>query len=274
MPGLKAFFSGFLCFFLFHYSWLAFSNKTLAQTATLPIAPQLDAPVKVTEITAEHHLILDDGTIVKLAGLLLPTQQDCTRLKVVCPLVEQLTHYLEKTLTNQQAFIAKSPRYFDRYDRLLAQVKSKEGNWIQKEILEQGFARTITTTANQTDLTPMLHIENQARYARQGIWQLEAFQVLQTDRLDSKTNRFQIIEGIVQTTANIRGTIYLNFGQDWRTDFTIKLEKNNQTAFTNKGADLLETVGRKIRIRGWLFWENGPMISLYTPKQLEYLSVE
>ncbi|WP_417452554.1 thermonuclease family protein [Kiloniella sp.] len=274
MPKLKAFISRFLFFFLFQYSWLSFDGISSAQQAPAHLTLTLDKLVQVTEITADHQLILADGTTVKLAGLLLPTQQDCGRLKVVCPLVERLSHYLQTILFNQQIYIASSPQYFDRGDRLLAQVKNKEGNWVQKEILEQGLGRIITTTARPTDLVQMLYVENQARQAQRGIWRLRAFQVLPTNNLNDKTDRFQIIEGTIKKTAEVRGTIYLNFGKDWRTDFTIKLEKNHRVAFANKGKDLLQTAGHKVRIRGWLFWENGPMISLYTPEQLEHLSIE
>ncbi len=274
MRRLKAFISRFLFFFLFHYSWLSFGEFVSAQQAPAYLEPTFDKPVQVMEITADHQLILADGTTIKLAGLLLPTQQDCDRLKVVCSLVERLSHYLETTLLNQIIYISDTPQYFDRDDRLLAQIKNNEGTWVQKEILEQGLGRIITTTARPTDLTIMLPLENMARQSQKGLWRLKAFQILQTDNLNDKTDRFQIIEGTIKKTAEVRGTIYLNFGEDWRTDFTIKLEKNHRAAFANKGKDLLQTVGHKIRIRGWLFWENGPMISVYTPEQLEYLSIE
>ncbi|WP_053005621.1 thermonuclease family protein [Kiloniella spongiae] len=274
MPTLKASIPRLFLLSLPLYGWLSFGEPVSAQETPPSFEPAFDKRVKVTAITTAHHLRLADDTTIKLAGLLLPTQQDCERLAVVCPVVEQLTSYLATTLDQQQIYIASNTLNLDRNDRLLAQVKNKESNWIQKGILQQGYGRVITTTAHPTDLKEMLRIEDQARVAQKGIWHLKAFQVLKTDNLNTKTDRFQIIEGTIQKTAEVRGTVYLNFGQDWRKDFTIKLEKNHRTSFVNKGKNLLEMVGKRVRIRGWLFWENGPMISLYTPEQLEFLSTE
>ncbi|WP_120498531.1 thermonuclease family protein [Kiloniella sp. EL199] len=274
MPELKAFISRFFLLSPLFYSWLSFGGLVAAQETSPSFEPTFDKRVKVTAITSAHHLRLADDKIIKLAGLLLPTPQDCERLTAVCPVVEQLTRYLETTLGQQQVYIASNSLSLDRNDRLLTQVKNREGHWIQKEILEKGYGRVMTTTATSADLKEMLRIENQARQSQSGIWRLKAFQVLQTDNLNNKTDRFQIIEGTIQKTAEVRGTIYLNFGQDWRKDFTIKLEKNQRLSFTNKGKDLLDMIGKRVRIRGWLFWENGPMISLYRPEQLEFLSTE
>ncbi len=274
MPTLKASIPRLFLLSLPLYGWLSFGEPVSAQETSPSFEPTFDKPIDVTAITTAHHLKLTDGTTLKLAGLLLPTQQDCNRLTAVCPIVEELTSYLATTLDQQQIYIASNTLNLDRNDRLLAQVKSKEGKWIQKEILEQGYGRVITTTAHSTDLKEMLRIEDQARQNKKGLWRLKAFQVLQTDNLNNKTDRFQIIEGTIQKTAEVRGTVYLNFGQDWRKDFTIKLEKNHRASFVNKGKNLLEMAGKKVRIRGWLFWENGPMISLYTPEQLEFLSTE
>jgi hypothetical protein len=65
--------------------------------------------------------------------------------------------------------------------------------------------------------------------------------------------------------------IYLNFAKDWRSDFTISVEREDGAAFTAAGIDLKDLTGRRVRVRGWLEWRNGPMIEATHAEQLEIL---
>ena len=80
---------------------------------------------------------------------------------------------------------------------------------------------------------------------------------------------FQIIEGTILQAADVRGTIYLNFGEDWRTDFTVSIRKRARKTFVNE--DPASWNGRKIRVRGWLKSRNGPMIEATHAEQIELL---
>jgi hypothetical protein len=67
------------------------------------------------------------------------------------------------------------------------------------------------------------------------------------------------------------GRIYLNFADDWRSDFTISIERKDIPAFTEAGIDPKQLAGKQVRVRGWIEWRNGPMIAATHPEQLELL---
>jgi hypothetical protein len=67
------------------------------------------------------------------------------------------------------------------------------------------------------------------------------------------------------------GRIYLNFGNDWRSDFTISIDRKDVRAFAAAGIDLKGLAGKRVRVRGWIEWRNGPMIAATHPEQLELL---
>jgi hypothetical protein len=67
------------------------------------------------------------------------------------------------------------------------------------------------------------------------------------------------------------GRIYLNFGDDWRSDFTISIDRKEIPAFAAAGIDLKVLAGKKVRVRGWIEWRNGAMIAATHPEQLELL---
>jgi hypothetical protein len=81
---------------------------------------------------------------------------------------------------------------------------------------------------------------------------------------------FQIVEGRVVEAAEARsGRIYLNFGDNWREDFTATIEPADRPLFDAAGLDPLALAGRTIRLRGWIYAFNGPMITLTHPEQVE-----
>jgi len=80
----------------------------------------------------------------------------------------------------------------------------------------------------------------------------------------------QIVEGVVISTADVRGRIYLNFGSDYKTDFTIAIAKKNVKNFA--ALNPIELTGARLRVRGWVEMINGPMIWLDHPGRLEVLN--
>ena len=89
--------------------------------------------------------------------------------------------------------------------------------------------------------------------------------------LAQDVDSFQLVEGIITSAADVRGTVYLNFGADYKTDFTIVVAKKNRRSLERAGLDPMTLEGAKVRIRGWIELQNGPMIWLDDPNRLEIL---
>ena len=79
------------------------------------------------------------------------------------------------------------------------------------------------------------------------------------------------VEGRVLDTGNARGRIFLNFGRDWRTDFTVTIPSAARRDFVNAGLDPDSLAGLRIRVRGWVRSRDGPMIEATHPEQIEVL---
>jgi hypothetical protein len=62
---------------------------------------------------------------------------------------------------------------------------------------------------------------------------------------------------------------YLDFGADWRRDFTVRAATRSLKGFLRDGLDVAALQGKRILVRGWLFWHAGPMIELVHPRQIE-----
>jgi hypothetical protein len=74
----------------------------------------------------------------------------------------------------------------------------------------------------------------------------------------------------VLQAMNTRDRAYLNFGSDYKTDFTVSIAKHDAKNF-GRGFDPKLFAGHTIRVRGWIESINGPAINATHPEQIEVL---
>ena len=75
----------------------------------------------------------------------------------------------------------------------------------------------------------------------------------------------------MEKVAVVRGRLFLNFGADWRSDFTVTFRSRDRKRLEREGYDYRALAGRRIRVRGWLKSWNGPMIEATHAEQIEVL---
>ena len=160
----------------------------------------------------------------------------------------------------------------DRYGRLPAQVQRDDGIWLQGLLLAVGLARVHPTPLGRSRTAAMLAIENDARANRRGLWRLPTMQIRAADDAERAPSGLTLVEGRVIDAERRGDWWYLNFGQDWRRDFTVTIGKQALPAFAAAGTEPYALKGRTIRVRGVLQWRNGPMIEALIPEQIELIS--
>jgi micrococcal nuclease len=159
----------------------------------------------------------------------------------------------------------------DRYGRLLAQVWRDDGLWLQGELLRSGLARVHVTADTRPLASEMLAIENQARLAKAGLWRDRRFRVRSAAEARRAIGSFQLVEGRVVEAPRRADRWYLNFGEDWRSDFTVVVPAQALSDFAAAKLDLYALRGRVIRVRGWVESSNGPMIEAVIPEHIEII---
>jgi micrococcal nuclease len=200
--------------------------------------------------------------------------------EIEAPEPELATAWLEANLGGAQVRLAYDGERRDRYDRALAHafiVNADSENWVQAELVSAGLARVLTHPDNRTAAGALLALEDEARRAARGLWGDRRYRVRDTDPdvLAQDIGSVQLVEGRVLEVTQLRsGRTYLNFGSDYRSDFTILVEARDREAFEAilpDGAGLAGLATRRIRVRGWLQDENGPMIKIDHPERIELL---
>ncbi len=240
---------------------------------------------QVVRIIDGDSLVLASGLKVALSAIQAPKPKwvgkDETKYEA-WPLADEARETL-RTLTEGKTvklFYGGDKR--DRYGRAVAQVftlnaKGEPDIWLQEAMVKAGMARVYSWGGYNQDTVALYRAEILARKARRGIWNSKAtdgfydIRKPDPDPLVQYVDSVQIVEGILIKTAEVRGTIYLNFGADYKTDFTIAIPKKSRKHFKKATYDPLTLTGARVRVRGYIELYGGPIIWLNDPERLEVL---
>lgn len=166
----------------------------------------------------------------------------------------------------------------DRYDRPVVTAMFTRGEatiGLDAEMVQSGQAMVWPRPNADERAEQLLALEHEARMSASGGWGNGQFVVRSPDPdpLAQHLDSAQIIEGRVVAIGEARnGRLYLNFGMNWRTDFTVSLNREDRERFEELALyDPATLEGADIRVRGWLYAENGPMIHVQSPWQIEVL---
>jgi micrococcal nuclease len=242
-----------------------------ANAAELPDGLVADGSARVVKIIDGDTVVLDDGSEVRLVGLQAPKLALGRPDFEDWPLAHEARAALEKLLLDQAVTLAYGGRRIDRHGRRLAHLFLADGTWVQAAVLSDGMARVYSFPDNRAAVQDLLDLESAARAAGHGIWAEPWYAVRRIDGLESEIDSFQLVEGRVLEVARVKGRAYLNFGTDWKTDFTLVLDEDALRLFDAEGIAPENFEGRRVRARGWLESFNGPMIEITHPEQIEVI---
>lgn len=258
---------------------LRFAAALAAASALLAGAPAAAELRAGDEVLAERALdgdtlALAGGQVLRLAGILAPKATDRAMAgaeRQVAAAAEAARAALDGLARGRKFRLHFGVAREDRHGRLVALAQNADGAWLQDEILRLGHARVFTQAGGAGRAPQMLKIEAEARARRRGLWALAAYAVRADTEAGRFTDSFQLVEGRVVKAAAAREIFYLNFDRDFRRDFTVGLDRAALRAFRRAGVEPASLEGKRIRVRGWLIWRNGPYIGATHPEQVEVI---
>ena len=232
---------------------------------------------KVATIIDGDTLTLEDGQVIRLVGIQAPKLPLDRPNFTAWPLADEARQMLSELTLGNTVTLSYGGTRIDRHGRALAHLHLPDGRWVQGEMLHAGLARVYSFADNRARVAEMLLLEREARQAERGIWQLPYYAVrnaemgAKDDRLARDIDSFQLVEGRIRKAARVGKYMYLNFGSDYRTDFTISVAKRYWRKFDATQMTPAKLQGKHVRVRGWLTKRNGPMIEATHPEQIELL---
>ncbi len=260
-----------------------------AENTPAPVAP----PVIKGDFTALKHvssgrvdkvidaqtILLKDGKIVRLLSIEYPAaagdEPGASSIAAKARLDRLLPESAEVMLYQKRNRVAddKTGRV-NRMGHILAHlVKKDKEEWINGTLVAEGLAWVATDAANPDMADQLYALEQKARSGGKGLWAKDSGLGLLTPETASEGDgAFRVVEGTVNRAATSKNNLYLNFGDDWKKDFTVMISSEQRRLLSRKGIDPMALSGQKIRVRGWLRQWNGPLMELESPERLEILS--
>lgn len=225
----------------------------------------------VVEVIDGETLRLADGREVRLIGALTRVGPPSAKLDGQA---EAALGELARGKAVSLAF-PSGPARVDRHGRQLAHafVEGSEGRvWLQDYLLSHGYAVAYGLPGRFGCWKELRAGERMARARGAGIWSGTAFRVRSAEQpreLLRLRNSYQIVMGTVQRVTVSRNRVYVDFGSDWREDFTAGLALNGRLEGGEVTKRLQAFVGRRVEARGWVERRFGPYIEIWDERQIE-----
>ncbi len=202
-----------------------------------------DTLVTIESVLTPNKIRLSNNETIVLGGIIVK---------------EEAKNFLKKNYIGKVVSLFPEEKIYNRYQERVAHVKTVNGVWLQKELILNNLAQAFTMPSFTVHQRELMGFEKD-------------LSVLDAQNIASSIEGFQIIEGVVLDVVERGQRVYLNFGEDWRTDFTLSLDIKKRDGFLDQGFDIMGLKSKKIRVRGWLDHYNGPFITLTYPEQIEII---
>lgn len=218
-------------------------------------------------------LRLEDGLVVRLAGIAAPEPPLATP-PPAWPLAAASREALARLALGKDVALEFPVSGRDRYGRAIAVVTAEGADGsLAEALLAEGLARVMPGDEAPDCLSALFATEREAREKRLGLWAdpYYAIRAARDPTLVDRADAYDLVEGRV-LSVGVRGRIaYLDFGRDWRTDFTAVVAGPASEALAALGRAPVSLKGRQVRLRGWIERHDGPSLRVTNPAQLELL---
>jgi micrococcal nuclease len=201
---------------------------------------------------------LDDGTRVRLAGILAPRARDAGVADGRWPPEAAAKAALDALVTAKAVRLQFDTTRRDRHGNTLAHLvraDDSEGPSVQEQLLANGHARVDAIEGQRRCIDSLLIAENVARAAGRGLWTEPAYRVraaVPSRDIAAYQGTFQIITATVARIETGRGVTRMILGDDRRRDLTLAIRATDRETAGPLGGDLKILVGRQAEVRGWL----------------------
>lgn len=220
---------------------------------------------------------LEDGRTMRLSGIWLASDG----------LSAKLSSYINRTVVPYPS--TKRP---DRTGAVAAHFvllpkkaqKTGEKQWLQAEFLSLGIAFLYIYPDRESCAHGLRRFETEAKIMGKGIWS----QVLPEDiakgtqeqnvaiivgeaenlTIESAEGRYGIISGRVVSTGKSGRWRYLNFGNNFSRDFTVRITARAEKRLSEQGLTIKGLEEKRVEVRGVIQSLDGPMIDVFDAAQI------
>ena len=220
-------------------------------------------PVEIAAVESATTIRLGDGVMVQLAGIDPPSGAgDAAALR---------SAVAELLAGGGISLRGEGPP--DRYNLVHAMVILPDGLSLQWSVVADGLARVRFLPGEALCGERLLVAEDGARASHLGLWAGHESAIWRADdpSLLEQIGLYALVEGRVVSVGAGSRIVFLDFGRNFRRDFTAMVASSDAARFSAAGKKLESLANRVIRVRGVVEENNGPAIRVDNPDAIEVL---
>lgn len=217
-----------------------------------------------------NTLIFEDGQRIELAAVIAPELWPSDTPHKSWPYAVQSQTALDRITRGQKVALLCEGETKTYQGAFLAHVVLPDGRWLQHILVASGTVYVFPRASHISGIDTLYQAEDHAREQSLGLWSMNP-QTLRTPEGPPQTGWFQIVTGKILSTGKGADRTYLNFGTNWRRDFTIEIPRAAEKLFARSGLDPTLWQNKTIEARGWIDWKGGPRLVIDGPGQIRFL---
>lgn len=229
----------------------------------------------VAAVDDHADIVLTNGERLRLADVHLPRRGEERQLS------RDLLQHLRGSLVDKSISYYETGRR-DRYDRLPVHLFTADQQSVQRDLMHAALAvflpdpmtkKNIGLSCYVKALTGLLlEDERKARHSHEQLASAASVFDAESGRLWAMRGEFAIVQGVITDIKVTKRGAFVNFGEDWKQDFTAVLSKPVMLSFENQKKILSRFVGKRVQVRGFLDLYNGPSMRIDHLAQMEFIS--
>lgn len=230
--------------------------------------------LRVKRIIDGDTIELENGEVVRYIGIDTPETRRREGQEWIYdpqPFAEESAQFNRELVEGKRIRLEYDVVRRDRFNRILAYVYVGD-LFVNAEMLKQGYAMLYTRPPNVKYIDLLVRLQRQARESNRGLWAGAQADIIPHYEAANYIGEIKTIEGKVLSTYESEKVIFLNFGQDYKTDFTMVIFKSNLSLFTSQGISPVDYYkDKRVKVWGLIKEYNGPEIIVNHPSQIEVL---
>jgi micrococcal nuclease len=231
--------------------------------------------IKVVDVIDGDTIRLSGGSLLRYIGLDTPeirTKEDGRFVYNPQPFALEAKDYNRRLIEGKSVRIEFDIEKKDKYGRLLGYCFVGD-TFVNAELIKEGFAVLYTFPPNVKYVDRFVSLQAEARKKEKGLW--GSYVVISPSQTKNYIGEIRTVKGRVLSTFKSAKCIFLNFGSDYKTDFTVAIFNNTLSSFENQGIHPESFYrGKIVEVSGRIREYNGPEIIVNSPFEIEVINDE
>lgn len=227
-----------------------------------PESLELVAVGTVRDIPKPDEIILTDGKTYILDNIRVPAHYENLALE-----------YLKRILIGKEVGIFMNPHSKDsRVDQSghkIGHVMTSGAAWVQANLIAQGLAYAFSQPESNVLIPALYKHEEQARKANAGFWQNPLYAIRNRETIENAIGSFQVFEDVVDDVRTRGDYVSIIFGKEIPSALSLLIKKDTGGGTSVPVANLVK---ERIRVHGWVENNNGAIMYITHPEQIEILN--